>query len=250
MKIAVLSGHTPSLFWFRMDMMQHFVSLGHEVVAIGDEPAEDWECRFSEKGIRYIQAYIKRTGKNPLDDLKTLFSLKRILKNEAPDKIFTYQAKTVIYGTIAANLLRMNEVYPLIAGIGSVLLATGLKGKIVAGVLKAESRIAFRKCKTVFFQNHDDVEMFEKLKILNRKRNNVVMLNGSGVNLDTFTPQPMPEKIGFLCISRLIRDKGVGEFLEAAKVAKEKNPDVRFLLVGPFDSNPSAMWNTLENRPM
>lgn len=239
MKIAVLSSHTPSLFWFRMDMMQHFISLGHEVVAIADEPAEHWKDKFTAKGIKYIQADINRTGTNPINDFKTLISLRKILKAEAPDKIFTYQAKTVIYGTMAANMLGIYDVYPLIAGIGSVFLSEKFKSKIIAAILKTEYRFALRKCEQVFFQNPDDVQMFDKLGIV--KRNKAVMLNGSGVNLDTFNVQPMPENFAFLCISRLIKDKGVLEYLEASRIVKETYPDVRFLLVGPFDSNPSAI---------
>lgn len=239
MKIAVLSGHTPSLFWFRMDMMRSFLDLGHEVVAIGDEPCDLWKEKFAEKGIKYICAKIYRTGTNPINDIKTLLSLRKILKNEAPDKVFTYQAKTIIYGTIAANMLGITDVYPLIAGIGSVFLSSGFKNKIIAFILKTEYRFSLRKCKTVFFQNRDDVLLFEKLKII--CRDNVVMLNGSGVNLNKFLNKPLPDKPAFLCISRLIRDKGVIEYLEAAKLIKQKYPAVRFMLVGPFDTNPSAI---------
>ena len=239
MKIAVLSSHTPSLFWFRMDMMHSFMALGHEVVAIGNEPAEKWVDKFKEQGIKYIAAEISRNGTNPLKDLKTLKSLKAILKQERPDKLFTYQAKTVIYGGIAANKLGITEVYPLIAGIGSVFLSDDIKSKIIRFILKTEYRYAMRKSPKIFFQNNDDVKVFTDNKII--KKENVVILNGSGVNLEKFTKKPLPDGIAFLCISRLIKDKGVYEYLKAARIVKEKNPNARFLLVGPYDSNPSAL---------
>ncbi len=239
MKIAVISSHTPSLFWFRIDMMRAFIELGHEVVAIGDEPCDLWKERFAENKIKYIRAEINRTSTNPFSDVKTLLSLKRILKTEAPDRVFTYQAKTVIYGTMAANMLGITDVYPLIAGIGSVFLSRGIKSKLIAFILKTEYRFSLRKCKTIFFQNPDDVLMFQKLKII--KTEKVVMLNGSGVNLDRFQSKPLPDKPAFLCISRLIKDKGVTEYLEAAKLIKQKYPTARFVLVGPFDTNPSAI---------
>lgn len=239
MKIAVLSSHTPSLFWFRMDMMQDFISLGHMVIAVGNEDTEKWENKFREKNIRYIKADISRTGTNPLSDIKTLFSLKKILKREAPDKIFTYQAKTVIYGSLAAASLGIKEVYPLIAGCGSVFLSKGVKAKLLQTVMSIEYRLALGKCKKVFFQNADDVELFKDLKMVDPQK--TVMLNGSGVNLDKFTPLPFPRDFAFLCISRLIRDKGVCEYLQAAELVKQKYPQVRFLLVGPYDSNPSAL---------
>ena len=115
MKIAVLSSHTPSLFWFRMDMMQEFLRQGHKVVAVGNEKEAEWKDSFRKKKIDYRQAEISRNGTNPLQDLKTFRSLKKILKEEMPDKIFTYQAKTIIYGACAAQQLKIDEVYPLIA---------------------------------------------------------------------------------------------------------------------------------------
>lgn len=239
MKIAVLSSHTPSLFWFRMDMMLSFKALGHEVIAIGNESEDKWSDKFENQGIKYIAADISRNGTNPLKDLKTLKSLKVILKQEKPDKIFTYQAKTVIYGGIAANMLGITEVYPLIAGIGSVFLSNDIKSKIVRFILKTEYRFAMRKSPNIFFQNTDDVKVFTDNKIIRQEK--TVILNGSGVNLEKFTQKPLPDGITFLCISRLIKDKGVYEYLKAARIVKEKHPDARFLLVGPYDSNPSAL---------
>lgn len=239
MKIAVLSSHTPSLFWFRMDMMLSFKALGHEVIAIGNEPESSWTEKFSENGIKYIAADISRNGTNPIKDLKTLKSLKAILKEEKPDKLFTYQAKTVIYGGIAANMLGITEVYPLIAGIGSVFLSNDIKSKIIRFILKTEYRFAMRKSHNVFFQNNDDVKVFTDNKII--KKEKTVILNGSGVNLEKFIQKPLPDGTAFLCISRLIKDKGVYEYLQAAKRVKEQYPNARFLLVGPYDSNPSAL---------
>ena len=239
MKIAVLSSHTPSLFWFRMDMMRSFMDRGHEVIAIGNEPETEWSDRFNENNIRYIQADIKRNGMDPRDELRTLRSLKRILRSEIPDKLFTYQAKTIIYGGIAAHQLGIKEVYPLVAGLGSVFLGDGFKMNVAGTVLKTEYRIALRTARKVFFQNEDDAGFFVQNHLVNRDQ--IVMLHGSGVNLEKFTVQPLPRETAFLCISRLIRDKGVGEYLEAARIVKEKYPDTRFLLVGPYDTNPSAI---------
>lgn len=239
MKIAVLSSHTPSLFWFRMDMMKAFQANGHEVIAIGDQPEEEWHEKFSAHNIRYKQAFIQRNGTNPFRDLKTLTSLKKILRIEHPDKIFTYQAKTVIYGTIAANRLGIREVYPLIAGTGSVFLGTSLKGRLIKKVLCAEYRYAMKNCPAVFFQNNDDVDVFRTNNILNKQK--IQLLHGSGVNLDRFTVQPLPEAFAMLCIARLIRDKGVVEYLDACRLIKQIHPEIRCLLVGPYDSNPSAI---------
>ena len=239
MKIAVLSSFTTSLFWFRVDMMQSFRKAGYEVLAVGDGPDEEWAERFADLGIRYWQIPVQRNGTNPVHDLTTFRALYRLLKEEKPDKIFAYQAKTVIYGGIAANLNGIREFYPLIAGVGSVFLGDSPKQKLIRSILVTEYKLGMRRAPKIFFQNRDDLKVFTDYKILPEHK--AVMLHGSGVNVEKFTPTPLPERPGFLCISRLIRDKGVVEYLEAARKLHKSRPDARCVLVGPFDTNPSAI---------
>lgn len=238
-KVVVLSSHTPSLFWFRMDMMKEFQSLGYKVYALGNECEEDWKEKFEVHGIAYEKLDVERNGVNPITDLRTLVSIRDALKKISPDKIFTFQAKTIIYGGIAANQLGIKEVYPLIAGMGSVFLKNDLKTKIIRKIMVAEYKYSMRNSSVVFFQNHDDEMIFRDNRIITTQK--VVMIPGSGVNCEKFALQSMPEKFGFLCISRLIRDKGIYEYLEASKIIKKSYPDIRCLLVGPYDSNPSAI---------
>ena len=239
MKIAVLSSFTTSLFWFRVDMMKSFREAGCEVLAVGDGPEAEWAERFAELGIRYRSVPVSRNGTNPLHDMKTLAALTRLLKEEKPDKIFAYQAKTVIYGGIAASLNGIREFYPLIAGVGSVFLGDSPRQKLIRSILVAEYRLGLARASKVFFQNRDDLKVFTDHKILPEEK--AVMLHGSGVNVEKFTPTPLPEEPCFLCISRLIRDKGVTEYLEAARKLRRRRPEVRCVLVGPFDTNPSAI---------
>ena len=239
MRIAVLSSHTPSLFWFRADMMFSFIERGHEVYALGNEPEVDWKEKFSEKGIIYRQINVQRNGLNPLNDIRSISSIKKILADIMPEKIFTYQAKTIIYGTVAANRLGITEVYPLIAGLGSLFLKEDRKTKIIRTILMQEYKMAMRKCPVIFFQNTDDEQTFREKRII--KKQQTVMLHGSGVNLERFSLQPLPDRFAFLCISRLIRDKGVYEYLESCKRIKAIYPNIRCLLVGPFDTNPSSL---------
>lgn len=239
MKVAVLSSFTTSLFWFRIDMMKSFLDTGYEVLAVGDAPESEWAQRFRDLGIRYRQIPVQRNGTNPLNDMKTLRALYKLLKEERPDKIFAYQAKTVIYGGIAANMLGIREVYPMIAGVGSVFLGGGLKKKLIRSILVAEYRLGLRNAPRIFFQNRDDLAVFTSNKILPESK--AVMLNGSGVNVEKFVPTVLPDRISFLCISRLIRDKGVCEYLDAAREIHRRHPEVRCVLVGPFDTNPSAI---------
>lgn len=239
MKIAVLSSHTPSLFWFRMDMMKEFIENGHIVIALGADPESDWKYRFNEYNIDYRQLNVSRNGINPFNDLKTLIELYGFMKKEKPDKIFSYQAKTVVYGSIAAKLTGITEVYSLVAGLGSVLRGIGFKNSILRIIMKTEYKAACKCNKKVFFQNNDDINEFIHNGLL--KREKCVIINGSGVNLEKFQPTPFPEDPGFLFIGRLIKDKGVLEYLESCKAVKSKHSNIRCLLVGPYDSNPSAL---------
>lgn len=239
MKVVVLTSHTPSLLWFRMDMIQSFLKKGCEVVAFGPEPEAKWAELFRKQKIRYRTYSVSRNGINPFKDIRTYRELCRFLKEEKPDKIFAYQAKSVIYGSLAAKRNHIDEVYLLIAGLGSVFIGRGFKNSMIRLVMKIQYYIAFRFSKKVFFQNRDDRAVFVKSGLLDPA--NIVMLHGSGVNTEHFMPVPLPETQGFLYIGRLIRDKGVVEYLEACSRIKKKYPHVRCLLVGPYDSNPSAL---------
>lgn len=239
MRVAVISSHTPALFRFRMDMMLYFKSKGHEVFALGNESDKIWNKKFAEHGINYKQIEVNRNEINPLSDLKTVFSIKKALRKIKPDKIFSFQAKTVIYGGIAANSTGITEVYPIIAGLGSVFMNNDIKTRIIRTIVTFEYRYGLRKSPAVFFQNKDDENVFKKSGII--KNQKTVLLHGSGVNTERFSVQPFPKQFAFLCVSRLIRDKGVYEYLEACRKIKEKYPSVRCMLVGEFDSNPTAL---------
>lgn len=239
MKIMVLSSHTESLVWFRMDMMKDFIRNGHSLVALGSAPEILWKDKFEENNIRYRQFYVERNTVNPVKDITTFINLVKIIKEENPDKVFAYHAKTIIYGSLAAKVNGISEFYPLVSGLGSIFRGKGLKCMFIKIIMKFEYRIAFKLSKKVFFQNIDDRNEFINNGLL--KEDKTVIINGSGVNLEKFKPHPLPEKPAFLFIGRLIKDKGIIEYLEACKQIKTSNPEVRCLLVGPYDSNPSAL---------
>ena len=238
-RIMVLSCHTHSLFWFRTEMMKKFLSLGYEVTAVGQEPESEWNEKFAEFGVNYRQLDVQRNGTNPLRDINTLKKIEALMAEETPDILFCYQAKTVIYGCIAAHKRGITEIYPLIAGLGSVLIGTGIKNTILRILMKTEYKFSLRHAKAVMLQNPDDMGFFVKNKLV--KKAQCRLINGSGVDTAHFVPSPLPNETAFLCISRLIRDKGVGEYMDAAREIHKKYPAARCLLVGPFDTNPSAI---------
>lgn len=239
MTVAVISSHTHSLFWFRMNMMEDFIAAGCKVVALGQEPEEGWREQFAERGITYRQLFVERNGLNPFCDLKTLVQLYRILKEIRPDRVFCYQAKTVIYTCMAARMLHIKQVYPLIAGLGSVFHSNSQKGKWIKRIMVAEYRLALRGSKMVMFQNPDDMSQFVNGKVIVPEKCRII--HGSGVDLDRFSVIPHPEQPAFLMIARLLKDKGTVEYLNACRQIKRTYSHVRCLLVGPFDTNPSAL---------
>lgn len=238
-KIAVVSSHTPSLFWFRMDMMKNFIAQGYQVLAIGQAPEQEWRDKFLQHGIQYRQVFVERNGMNPLKDLKTLRELKCLLKEERPQKIFCYQAKTVIYTCLAAQKNKIKEVYPLIAGLGSGFRSDSFKGKLIRFVMTLGYKKSLKYSAHIMFQNNDDLSVFLKAKIVKSEKCSII--NGSGVDIQKFAVVPLPKTPTFLMISRLIKDKGIIEYLKACEIVKHQYPIVRCMLVGPFDSNPSAI---------
>ena len=239
MKIAVLVCYNPTLLNFRLDMMLEMIRLGHQVVAVGNEPASTWSKKLQPHGIEYRYIRMQRNGLNPVWDFFSLVQLIELLKKEKPDRVFTSQAKMVLYGGLAASCLGIRDVYPLIAGLGSIFLSGGLKGNILKKILMCGYRLSLRKSPSVFFQNQDDASFFIDNRIVPSDR--IVFLNGSGVNLDRFVRQPFPKIFGFLCVCRVLRDKGVLEYLSACRTVRKQHPEIRCLLVGPFDTNPSAL---------
>lgn len=239
MKIAVITAATVSIPWYRIDMIDEFVGRGMQVVVFGDEPAEKWGPYFAEHGVSYRTYRVLRNGTNPVSDMNTMRELGSLFEEERPDKVFTYQAKPNIYGALAAHKAGIGEVYVMMGGLGSVFRAEDARSRIVGAVVGAEYRVALRCAKKVFFQNEEDVDLFASRGIVDRSK--VVMVRGSGVNLDRYPRRPLPRKDSFLFVGRLVRGKGVLEYLDAARIVKRVRPDAEFHLVGPFDTNPTAV---------
>jgi len=174
----VLSSYAPTLCYFREDMMLAMLNNGHEVIAAAPEPQEVWEPKFRKMGIKYISINgIERTGVNPLKDILGFISILKAIKKEKPDKIFTYQAKTIIYGALAAKFVGINEIYVLMGGLGSVFRTK--RKSLIKKILKIEYKIAFKFSNKIFIQNKDDYKKLIDSKLI--KHNQAVMINGSGV---------------------------------------------------------------------
>lgn len=243
--LVLISCHAPSVYGFRLDMMRTFTEKGWRVTVCCPDAEEEWTEKFSRYGIGYHRIALDKNGTNPIRDLKSLRALRKFLRQTAPTAVFCDHAKGVIYGCIAAKQARVNGIYAMIAGAGSVLRqeSGGLKSRFVQWVLKTEYRMGLKHTTSVFFQNPDDAKLFVDAKMV--KESKIVFVPGSGVHTERFSQKPMPSKRRFLFVGRLIRDKGLRELLECARAMRREHEDCIFDVVGYFDPNPTAM--KLEN---
>lgn len=239
MKIAVVCANTPAHRGIRGELIGAFIEKGHEVVAFGGEPEDEWEAVFAERGHRYRQFFVNRAGTSPIQDIRTILSLKKLYQEERPDLVFTYHAKGNIYGSIAARLAGIDRVYSLVAGLGSIFRDNPEKPSLIRSVMAVEYKFALRYVNSVFFQNNDDRSCFVDLGIVDERKTTIV--NGSGVDLSRF-PFTLPgPQHRFLFVGRLIKDKGISEFIEAAELVKRSHPEVAFDVVGDIDENPTSL---------
>ena len=220
---------------FRSDLIRALKAAGYEPVVIAPaDPAA--EPRLAELGVNRIAIDMQRSGLNPIADFRLMRTYRRLLGKIRPIAFLGFTIKPNIYGGIAARRLGI----PLIAnisGLGTVFIKRGLLLALVSRLY----RFALKRAAVVFFQNPDDRALFIERRLVSDAQ--ARLLPGSGVDLDHF--RPMPPATGlttFLFIGRLLGDKGVWEFVQAARIVLADIPGVRFQLLGPLDEgNRSAV---------
>ena len=228
-KILIIAGFSGSLKLFRGDLIKSWLKQGHEVIAAA--PGDKSRAWLEQLGAKYFCIPLIRTGLNPFQDIYLIFQLNKLIKTEKPDYLFLYTIKPVIYGSLAAYLSKYCRVYSMITGLG-YLFTKGLnQNTLLPRIVVFLYRIALKRSNLVFFQNPDDIDFFTKLKVVSLEK--VVMINGSGVNLDYYRQAALPAgPLTFLLIARLLKEKGITEYVEAASLVKEKYPKVIFRMIG------------------
>jgi glycosyltransferase involved in cell wall biosynthesis len=239
-RILVLGSHAESLIIFRYDMLVAMAQQ-HEVIACVPDASPIVIKKLEAIGIECLDVNLSRTGLNPWADIKSLYQLYKIFKLVRPDQVFAYTGKPVIYGSIAAKLAGVSQIFSMITGVGSYFVHQDLKSRVVRLIMTTLYKIALSFNTKVFFQNPDDIKDFASFKIFNDP-SRTVLTNGSGVNLQQFTNLPLPtDKISFLLTARFILAKGVMEYLAAAQEIKKQYPQVEFLLVGWYENKDEAI---------
>lgn len=221
---------------YRGGLIREMLAAGHHVIAVAPvdrhaDTLEQWGCTF-------LPLSMEATGLSPRADLALLRRFGQIFRDHRPDIIFSYTVKNNIWGALAARSAGIPLV-PNVSGLGSAFQHGGWLRSIVTLLY----RLAFRRLPLVFFQNADDQARFETLKIV--QPGQAARLPGSGVDLARFSASPLPgnsDQVTFLLIARMLWEKGVGEYVAAARRVRKRYPNSRFQLLGFVDvDNPSAI---------
>lgn len=222
-KILILANNDVGLYKFRKELIEELVKENEVYISL---PYGEYVPRLLKLGCEFLDTPISRRGTNPITDLKLLMNYKTIIKNIKPDVVLTYTIKPNVYGGLAC---RINSV-PYIAnitGLGTAVENGGLLQKITLFLYKA----ALKKARCVFFQNKDNEELFNKKNISMQKNK---LIPGSGVNLDDYSllEYPPEDKIHFLFIARVMKEKGIEQYLDAAEFIRKKYSNTIFHILG------------------
>lgn len=239
--ILVFGAAPGSLTVFRGPLIKTLVDQGYRVTAAAVDIPADIAEQLRERGAEPYCVNLARSGMNPLRDLWALIDIIRMMRAVKPDIVFSYTAKPVIWGTIAARIFGVRRVVAMITGLGYAFIeGHELSRRIARRAAVFLYRLALKRCDAVLFQNPDDLETFRKLRLLPQKLV-ATIVNGSGVELDLFVPAPVPDQPSFLILTRLLKDKGVREYCTAAAALKARFPQAVFRLGGLRDPSPNGI---------
>ena len=211
-----------------MGLIRALKDAGYEPVVIAPQDHAA-EARMQALGVERIPVRIDRSGANPWADLRLLARYRALLRQLRPAAYLGYTIKPNIYGSLAAASLGIPAL-PNVSGLGTAFI----RGGALQSLVTALYRVGFARAPVVFFQNDEDRQLFVARRIVRADQARV--LPGSGVDLERFAPaSPAPDPLTFLLIARLLRDKGVVEFADAARSLRAELPNARFQLLGPID---------------
>jgi len=238
-KIIIVAPISDSLINFRGDLIEDIKNKGCKVITVSPAPSEEYSNIFKQKKISNISINFKRNKMNPLNDLILLVKLFKIFKKQSPDIILSYAIKPVIWSGLASKFCK-TDFYALITGLGFAFQGTSFKRKLLTRLVVFLYRVALKKSKAVIFQNKDNLNLFVDKGIVPISK--TYLVNGSGVDIEKFNVEAFPKgSINFLCLSRLLTEKGLREYAAASKIVKKKFPSVIFNLVGAEDTSPDAI---------
>lgn len=230
MNILITVNAAWNIWNFRRPLVEALIADGHHVTVLA--PRDDSVEALEDLGCRYLPLDMSVKGLNPLQDFKLLRRFKRVFRAEQPNAILSYTIKNNIFGAMAAESCNIPFI-PNVTGLGTAFLSGGVLQAVAEGLY----RKAFGSLSCVFFQNSDDRDLFLERSLV--RHGQAQVLPGSGIDLQRFSPaeySPQTSGLVFLMIARVLRDKGVEEYVAAARSVKATSPHTRFQLLGAIDA--------------
>lgn len=231
-KVLIITSNTSMFFNFREDLVKDIIKKNYDVSVV--VPESGFSEQFKNLGAKEIVIEMNKNTTSITKNLTYIFTLKKIIKKEKPDIVFSYTIKPIVLGSLAARMNKIKNIYSMVTGLGHLYeKEVSFKTKIIRFVCGILYKISFRYNKKVIFQNQDDIDEVVKRKYL--KRDKCELVSGSGVNMKKFKKSNLPDEDIFIMVSRVLKSKGVIEYFEAAKMVKEKYPYARFIYIGRID---------------
>ncbi len=242
--LAIISSQAFSLVNFRGSLIKDLAALDIRVYALAPDYNDELRQKVVDLGAHPVDFQLFRTGMNPLRDVLDMLKLAALLRRLRPDVTLGYSIKPVIYGTLAAWIARVPRRIAMIEGLGYVFTPSGMtlswRRKVLRSAVSWLYRVALARAHRVIFLNKDDIAEFVDGGLVDQVK--VAHLGGIGVDLVEWSPvSSFTKPVTFLLAARLLREKGIVEYADAARQVKALYPDVRFVLLGALDQNPGGL---------
>ncbi|MDA1008675.1 MAG: glycosyltransferase family 4 protein [Planctomycetota bacterium] len=243
-RVLIFGSFAPTLSKFRLPLIRDLVGRGHEVVAWSpDDAMSDHAALIAKAGARYEPIEFTRNAFTPLADWKTRREIIRRLRSLRPDTVLLYSAKPIVLGAGACKVAGIPRVVAMVTGLGYLFHGTGPIGFLRESIARIAYTRALSHADGAIFHNAEDAEAFRSKGLLGTCPS--IVTAGSGVDLDEYPFAPLPSDHAtapiVLMAARFLREKGVEEFLQAARLVRRTHPTVRFHLAGFGDGGPSEV---------
>jgi len=236
-KIIIISCASRDFLLFRLGLLKELKARGFNIII--SAPHDNYSDKLIKLGYNFLNLQINRKGLNPIEDLILFIKILKILLKEKPNIIINFSIKPIIYGSFASYFFKNLKLINVLTGLGYVFI----KNNLLTTIVKILYKIALLRADKIIFQNRDDFEYFKKNKLVSSKKSEVIL--SSGVDTEYFKPLKLKKtskNFIFLFMGRILWDKGIKEFIESAKIVREKYRNTKFQILGWFDkSNPSEV---------
>lgn len=247
-KLLFVSSTSSSVLGFRLDLIKILLLNKVEVYVLVSEYNSEDLLRIEKLGVNVCTYKMNRGGLNPFADITTLMELKRKINSIKPDIVFSYFTKPVVYGSLAAKISKAPKIIGMIEGLGTPFTihknGQSLKVKLIRFIQVSLYKLVFPFLDKIIFLNPDDPKDLIEGNSIKYKKNAIQMLGPIGLNLEEYpyTPWNESQSISFIFIARLLAEKGIFEYIEAAKLVKKKYPSIIFKIIGGLDTeNPYGL---------